>query len=99
MLALIRRGGIAWVFGVLCLMGQAWAAPAPTQSTGPLVRPKIGLVLSGGGARGLAHVGVLKVLERERIPVDLIAGTSVGAIIGGLYASGMSAAQLEAELL
>lgn len=62
-------------------------------------RPRIGLVLSGGGARGLAHVGVLKVLERERIPVDVIAGTSMGAIIGGLYASGMSAADLERELL
>ena len=56
-------------------------------------------MLSGGGARGLAHVGVLKVLEREHIPVDLIAGTSMGAIIGGLYASGMSAEDLERELL
>ncbi len=56
-------------------------------------------MLSGGGARGLSHVGVLKVLERERIPVDVIAGTSMGAIIGGLYASGMSAGTLESELL
>ena len=64
-----------------------------------LARPRIGLVLSGGGARGLAHVGVLKMLERERIPVDVIAGTSMGAIIGGLYASGMTAAELERELL
>lgn len=64
-----------------------------------LARPKVGLVLSGGGARGLAHVGVLKVLEQERIPVDLIAGTSMGAIIGGLYASGMTARELERELL
>ena len=67
--------------------------------TKPEARPKIGLVLSGGGARGLAHVGVLKVLEQERIPVDVIAGTSMGAIIGGLYASGMSARDLERELL
>jgi predicted acylesterase/phospholipase RssA len=59
------------------------------------VRPRIGLVLSGGGARGLAHVGVLKVLEAERIPVDAITGTSMGAIVGGLYASGMGAAELE----
>jgi len=70
------------------------AEPPQTQS-----RPKVGLVLSGGGARGLAHVGVLKVLERERVPVDVIAGTSMGAIIGGLYASGMSAEQLERELM
>ena len=62
-------------------------------------RPKVGLVLSGGGARGLAHVGVLKVLERERIPVDVIAGTSMGAIVGGLYASGLSAAEVEREVL
>jgi NTE family protein len=62
-------------------------------------RPRIGLVLSGGGARGLAHVGVLKVLEQMQIPVDVIAGTSMGAIIGGLYASGMRADELERELL
>ena len=62
-------------------------------------RPKVGLVLSGGGARGLAHVGVLKVLEREGIPVDVIVGTSMGSIIGGLHASGMRAADIERELL
>ncbi|MEA2022114.1 MAG: patatin-like phospholipase family protein [Candidatus Caldatribacteriota bacterium] len=47
---------------------------------------KVGLALGGGGARGLAHIGVLKVLERENIPIDLITGTSMGAIIGGVYA-------------
>ncbi len=73
----------------------AASAPAPA----PQARPRIGLVLSGGGARGIAHVGVLKILERERIPIDVISGTSMGAIVGGLYASGMSAAQIEAELL
>ena len=56
-------------------------------------------MLSGGGARGLAHVGVLKMLEREHIPIDVIAGTSMGAIVGGLYASGMSAEQIEAQLM
>ena len=60
--------------------------------------PRIGLVLSGGGARGLAHVGVLKALERAHVRVSAIAGTSMGAIVGGLYASGMSADQLETEL-
>ena len=59
---------------------------------------RIGLVLSGGGARGLAHVGVLKALERAHVRIDAIAGTSMGAIVGGLYASGMSADQLETEL-
>ena len=58
-------------------------------------RPRIGLVLGGGGARGAAHVGVLRELERQRVPIDAIAGTSMGAIIGGLYASGMSPDELE----
>ncbi|WP_172196629.1 patatin-like phospholipase family protein [Niveibacterium sp. COAC-50] len=52
-------------------------------------RPKIGLVLGGGGARGLAHVGVLEQLERLRVPIDCIAGTSAGALVGGVYSSGM----------
>ena len=58
-------------------------------------RLRVGLVLGGGGARGAAHIGVLKELERRRIPVDAIAGTSMGAIVGGLYATGMSADELE----
>jgi NTE family protein len=58
-------------------------------------RPRIGVVLSGGGARGAAHVGVLKVLDEMRIPVDAVAGTSMGAVVGGLYSSGMSGAELE----
>ncbi|MDH0866891.1 patatin-like phospholipase family protein [Mitsuaria sp. GD03876] len=72
--------------------------PVPTPAADQAQRPRLGLVLSGGGARGLAHVGVLKVLEREHIPVDIVTGTSMGAIIGGLYASGMSAEDLEREL-
>lgn len=63
-------------------------APAKT-------RPRIGLVLSGGGARGYAHIGVLQYLERMHIPVDYITGTSIGALIGGLYASGISADALQ----
>ena len=58
-------------------------------------RPRIGLVLGGGGARGFAHISVLKELERLRIPVDCIAGTSAGAMVGGFYASGMSASEIE----
>ncbi|MES2573432.1 MAG: patatin-like phospholipase family protein [Bacteroidota bacterium] len=58
-------------------------------------RPKIGLVLSGGGAKGFAHVGVLKVLEEAGIKIDYIGGTSMGAVIGGLYASGYNAAQID----
>jgi NTE family protein len=58
-------------------------------------RPKVGLVLSGGGAKGLAHIGVLKTLDSLNIKVDYIAGTSMGAVVGGLYAAGYSANQLD----
>lgn len=71
-------------------------ASVAQQSSPPL---KSGLVLSGGGARGLAHIGVLKVLEEVGMPIDAIGGTSMGAIVGGLYASGYNAAQLEAIVL
>lgn len=57
-------------------------------------RPTVGLVLSGGGARGAAHVGVIRVLDELQIPVDFVAGTSMGAIVGGLFASGMNADEL-----
>src|SRR5262245_56690974 len=67
------------------------AATAPALAAVPgVTRARFGLALSGGGARGLAHIGVLKALEEMRVPVDVIAGTSMGAIVGGLYASGMS---------
>ncbi|MDO7902817.1 patatin-like phospholipase family protein [Pseudomonas sp. K1(2024)] len=58
-------------------------------------RPKVGLVLSGGAARGLAHIGVLKALEEQGVRIDAIAGTSMGAVVGGLYASGYSIEELE----
>ena len=57
-------------------------------------RPKIGLVLGGGGAKGLAHVGVIKVLEENHIPVDVVSGTSMGAVVGSLYASGFTTEDL-----
>src|ERR1700744_1067632 len=61
-------------------------------------RPRVCVVLSGGGARGMAHIGVLKVLEALKIPIDCITGTSMGAVVGGLYAAGMSAAQIESTM-
>src|SRR4051812_46037646 len=60
-----------------------------------LMAQKVGLVLSGGGAKGLAHVGVLKALEENEIPVDYIVGTSMGGVVGGFYAAGYSAADIE----
>lgn len=63
--------------------GAAWA------------RPKIGLALGGGGSRGAAHVGVLRILEQQNIPIDYIAGTNVGAVVGGLYSAGVSLSALQ----
>lgn len=72
-----------------------FSTPASANEPTPKKRPKIGLVLSGGGARGIAHIGVLRVLEDMRVPIDCISGTSMGAIVGGLYAAGLSPAELE----
>ncbi len=69
---------------------QLWS-----QESDSLQKPKIGLVLSGGGAKGLAHIGVLKTLEKYHIQPDYIGGTSMGAIVGSLYASGYTAAQID----
>ncbi|HSG24368.1 MAG TPA: patatin-like phospholipase family protein [Azonexus sp.] len=68
------------------------------QADEPVTRPRIGLVLGGGGARGAAHIGVLEVLEKLRVPVDCVAGTSMGALIAGAYAAGMSPAVMRREL-
>ena len=84
----IRPAAQRWLVALL-LAGALRSAEA---------RPKIGLVLGGGGALGLSHIGVLKVLEEQRIPVDYIGGTSMGAIIAGLYASGMSPAEIQSFL-
>ena len=69
-----------------------------SSSTTAKPRPRIGLVLSGGGARGYAHLGVLQYLEKLHVPVDYIAATSMGALVGGLYATGISAEDLEQRL-
>ena len=71
------------------------AADVQAGPTFPAGRPRVGLVLSGGGARGIAHVGVIQVLEEMKIPIFCIAGTSMGAIVGGIYASGMSPAEMK----
>ncbi|MGH8759885.1 MAG: patatin-like phospholipase family protein, partial [Burkholderiales bacterium] len=81
---------VLFVFPVPAVKAADESAAAP--------RPRIGLVLGGGGARGGAHVGVLKVLEELRIPVDYVAGTSMGSIVGGLYASGMNSQEIEREM-
>lgn len=83
--------------GAAIFIFSVTVAPAQELQTAPAdERPRIGLVLGGGGARGIAHIGVLKELERLQVPVDAIAGTSMGAIVGSLYASGKSSDELEA---
>lgn len=73
----------------------AGAVAAQAQESTEAARPRVGLVLSGGGARGIAHVGVLKILEQLQVPIDAVAGTSMGALVGGLYASGMTPGEIE----
>ena len=91
---------IFWLAGGTITFAQETPDSAPaaafTAPAEPPHRPRIGLVLSGGGARGVAHIGVLKVLEEEHVPIDAIAGTSMGAVVGGLYASGLNAREIEA---
>ncbi len=107
--AMIRRAAALALMLAAPALGQPNAtatAPAPKRS--PLValpgalpgaRPKIGIAFSGGGAKGCAHIGVLKVLEEMRIPIDYAAGTSMGAIVGGLYASGLDTDELAEAIL
>src|SRR5450830_197105 len=79
---------------LLCA-GTAVAADPPAASTTPdLHRPRIALVLSGGGARGFAHIGVLRVLRELRVPVDMVVGTSMGSVVGGAFAAGASVEDL-----
>jgi NTE family protein len=77
----------------MSMSGSAVAAPAAKSAD--TERPRIGLVLGGGGVRGAAHIGVLRELQRMRVPIDAVAGTSMGAVVGGLYAAGMSPDELE----
>ena len=99
----------AFLLGAFVAAGVARAEPPPADAQVPAAltgadsgvarhpdhRPRIGLVLSGGGARGMAHAGVLEVIDDLHLHVDAIAGTSMGAVVGGLYASGMSGRDIE----
>ena len=71
------------------------ADPATSPQTKPQHRPKIGVALEGGGAMGLAHIGVLKWFEEHHIPVDYVAGTSMGGLVGGFYATGMTPEEMQ----
>lgn len=80
---------------VLCLLATVPPESSPAWSGDGPARPRIGLALQGGGAKGFAHIGVLQWLEENRIPADLIAGTSMGGLIGGFYAAGRGTAELK----
>jgi NTE family protein len=83
------------VFGMVLPFAVCQENPTPSSAAQPsIARPKIGLALEGGGALGLAHVGVLQWFEAHRIPVDYIAGTSMGGLVGGLYATGLSPTEM-----
>ena len=86
-------------FFVLFFCGLLLFASSINAEESKQPRKKIGLVLGGGGALGLAHIGVLKVLEEQKIPIDYITGTSMGAIVAGMYASGMSPDEIEERFI
>ncbi len=79
------------------LAGSATPALADDDQTTKASRPKVALALGGGGTRGAAHVGVLRVLQKENIPIDMVAGTSMGAIVGGFYCAGLPVDDIEAK--
>ena len=81
----------SWLVGCSTSTPPQTTSPAPT----PVAAPKVALALGGGAARGFAHVGVIKALESQGIRVDLVTGTSAGAVVGALYASGMTGFQLQ----
>ncbi len=88
---LILLGALISIFLPCAVLLSEEVAEKPT-------RPKVGLVLAGGGALGFAHVGVIKVLEEQRIPIDIVTGTSMGAIVGSAYAAGVSLEEMIAEM-
>lgn len=90
---LVRR--LTW-FAMVLMLAAGCTTPAPQPvGEGSTARPKVALVLGGGAARGFAHIGVIRVLEQEKIPVDMVVGTSVGSLIGALYAHEGNSFELE----
>jgi NTE family protein len=90
-----RRIRIAALGVALAVLASCQTAGGLRLSDGELPRPKVALVLGGGSARGFAHIGVIRALEQEKIPIDMIVGTSVGSLIGALYASEVNSFDLE----
>jgi len=89
----MKRSKLIGMVFMIALLSACVSTQGPNGLEGP--RPKIALVLGGGAARGFAHVGVIRALEQEKIPIDLIVGTSVGSLIGAIYASDANSFELE----
>jgi NTE family protein len=94
----IRVRCLIWTLVLVATPLAAQEASKSESAVTDVRRPKVGLVLSGGGARGAAHIGVLRVLEELRVPVDLVVGTSMGSIVGAAYATGLSVTQMEKQI-
>ena len=91
----MKRRALLLMLVLSCFLVKGKAQDVNTSKSDAPQRKKIALVLSGGGAKGMAHIGVLKVLERAGIPIDIITGTSMGSIVGGIYACGHRAHELD----
>jgi NTE family protein len=92
------RGGLLTLFFTLSFSSLLYAVE-DASSDGQFTRPRVGLALGGGGAKGGAHIGVLRVLDELRVPIDCVVGTSMGALVGGAYASGLPAEEIERSSL
>jgi len=90
---------LPWIIVILALSTAAFPAEDDTPEETPAKRPTIGLVLGGGGARGAAHIGVLEVLRDMNIPIDYVAGTSMGSIVGALFSVGMQPDEIQASVV
>jgi NTE family protein len=93
----ICRSILGLLLGMLVACAPAWAQETPTPPEPD--RPRIGIALSGGGARGIAHVGVLQTLHEMRVPIDYVSGSSIGAVVGAMFAIGLDPEEIERQIL
>jgi NTE family protein len=91
----MKNRSIVLLTGIVLLLASCQTMNGPALPAGELPKPKVALVLGGGAARGFVHIGVIRALEQEKIPIDLIVGTSVGSLIGAIYASDKNSFELE----
>ena len=91
----MKRIAHLFLFGMALLLASCQTTEGPAVPPIEQARPKVALVLGGGAARGFAHIGVIRALEQEKVPIDLIVGTSVGSLIGAIYASDANSMELE----